>query len=222
MRAKLLQILCGVAVVLCWAGASTAATIVLDFKNLNPSDTPGPLFVQSPYTNQGFSLSSTLGFNTYGSGLTNFYAGVASLSPIVGSDVELKSTDNSPFSLTSILLTRNFAFDPAPTVTFTGALAGGGTVTQAFSVTAPLGIPAFQTFQFTGFTNVLKVDWSQASVAQGLHQFADVTIQTGATAIPEPVSVLLLGVGLAGSTLIGRPRMKQPHGSPRRSNIPGT
>jgi hypothetical protein len=217
MRAKISRMLCGVAVILCWAGASTAATIVLDFKSLNPTDTSGPLFVQSPYTNQGFSLSSTLGFNTYGSGLANFYAGVASLSPIIGSDVELKATDNSPFSLTSILLTRNFAFDPAPTVTFTGAVAGGGTVTQTFSVTTPLGVPSFQTFQFTGFANVLRVDWSQpASVVGGLHQFADVTIETGPTAIPEPgptaipepASVVLLNVGLVGSILIARGKRK--------------
>lgn len=186
------------------AGLSQAASIVLTFDNLNPTN-QDVLFVIGPYQSQGFSLSSTLGFNTYGTGESGFYAGSPSLSPIAGSAVVLTQSDGSPFSLSSIALARNFDFDPPPTVTFTGKLAGGGTVTQAFTVTTPTGTAAFQTFHFTDFNDVIAVDWSQgASAAAGLHQFTDVTLSTGFTpppTVPEPASFVLLAGGIAAIAL---------------------
>jgi hypothetical protein len=192
------------AAILCSAAISQASTIVLNFQNLDPGNVPGPLFIQSPYQDQGFAVSSTLGFDTYGTGLTNFFAGAHSLSPIIGSAVELKALDKSPFSLSSIDLARNFAFDPAPVLTLTAMLAGGGTVNQTFSVTTPVGAAAFQTFQLSNFTNVIAVDWNQpASAAQGLHQFTNLVIETGAVSpVPEPSSFLTVGLVLFAFGLV--------------------
>ncbi len=99
-------------------------------------------------------------------------------------------------SLVSIDLARNFAFDPAPTVTFTGTLAGGGTVSETFSVTTPPGTPmTFQTFAFSGFTNVTAVSWDQAAFTEGLHQFGNIDL-TPAPTVPEPSTLALLIVGV--------------------------
>ena len=79
-------------------------------------------------------------------------------------------------------------------VTFTGTITGGGTVSQAFTTDAVLS--TLETFNFTNFTNLVSVDW-----IQGLpfHQFdnINVTPTANSTAVPEPFSVLgtLFGAG---------------------------
>lgn len=112
--------------------------------------------------------------------------------------ITLAQTSGSPFSLLSIDLARDFAFDPAPTVTFIGALAGGGTVSQTFTVTTPPGAPAaFQTFDFTGFTGLASVSWDQPVFTQGLHQFGNIHLSTAA--VPEPTSYQMAALATVGS-----------------------
>jgi VCBS repeat-containing protein len=192
-----------------WSAPVFASTVVLNFNDLNPLNVGGPLFIPSPYSNSGFSLSSTLGFDTYGTSLTGFFAGQKSLAPILGSAIQLNATGNSPFTLLSIDLARNFDFDPAPTVTFTGVLQAGGTVTESFTVTTPAGDAAFQTFDLTGFVNVVAVDWTQATNAsEGAHQFTNIGIQEGASAVPEPGTLLLVFSGLG--VVLAQARRKSP------------
>jgi hypothetical protein len=95
----------------------------------------------------------------------------------------------------SIDLARNFEFDPAATVTFTGSLEGGGTIVQSFTTGAsdPLD---FETFDFTGFENLTSVTWAQG--ASGLHQFSEIQLVNLATPIPEPTALMLFGAGLTG------------------------
>jgi PEP-CTERM motif len=159
------------------------------------------------YTSQGFTLVAT---NAAG-GLTGFEAhgpnsifwegeiGVNAFAPATSppdNTITLTQNNGKPFTLKSIDLARNFPFDPAPTVTFTGDLVGGGTVTESFTVTTPAGTRAFQTFDFTGFTNVTSVSWGQPQLSEGLHQFTNIDILT----IPEPASLALAGIGLAVGT----------------------
>jgi hypothetical protein len=111
--------------------------------------------------------------------------------------ITLTHDDGTPFSLLSIDLARNFPFDPAPTVTFIGTKAGGGTVTESFTVTTPEGVRAFQTFAFTGFTDLVSVSWGQPVLADGLHQFDTIRLAV----IPEPSTLTLAGIG--GVALVG-------------------
>src|SRR5262249_36149953 len=147
---------------------------------LNFSDVPaGTLVVFSPYQSQGFTLSATdpdngfpqnFAFNSpdTGNGVSQtpgsnpFYANANGLSAFGPATILLTQTSGAPFSLLSIDLARNFEFDPAPRVAFTATKAGGGTVSATFQVTTPTGPPpAFQEFQFSGFTNIVSVTWSQ-------------------------------------------------------------
>src|SRR6185312_5630916 len=115
----------------------------------------------TPIQTQGFTLTSTnpptgfsAGFEVHGPA-SSFYAGevgVVAFAPASSPPdnvIELTQTSGQPFSLVSIDLARDFPFDPAPTVEFTGVKAGGGTVMQSFTVTVPVGTAAFQTFDFT-------------------------------------------------------------------------
>jgi hypothetical protein len=191
------------------AGTLRADAIVLNFSDV----TAGTLLVFSPYLSQGFTLTSSSGGFVFNSpdtgngsmqtpGNNPFYAGANALAAFAPATITLTQTDGAPFSLLSIDLARNFEFDPAPTVLFTGTLAGGGTVSQSFTVTTPVGSPAaFQPFDFTGFTGLASVSWDQPDPSLGLNQFTNITLSI----VPEPSSWVLLGIG-ASCLMLGARR----------------
>ncbi len=176
-----------------------AGYTVLDF-----SDVPsGTLAVFNPYQSQGFTLTSSSGGFVFNSpdtgngspqvpGNNPYYAGENGLAAFAPATITLTQTNGHPFNLLSIDLARNFEWDPAPTVTFTGTLQSGGTVTETVTVTTPVGPPAaFQTFPLTGFTDLTSVSWDQPVFTEGLNQFTDITLSS----VPEPSSLVLAGVG---------------------------
>ena len=174
---------------------------------LNFSDVPdGTLAVTSPYLSQGFLLTSTSGGFVFNSpdtgngspqtvGNNPFYAGTNGLAAFAPATITLFQTTGDPFSLMSIDLARDFAFNAPPSTTFTGTLARGGTVTATVSVSTSSPPLVFQTFNLTGFTNLTSVSWDQdANAAQSTHQFSNIHLQVGAS-VPEPSALLLLAMG---------------------------
>ncbi len=186
-----------------WAPAS--ANTILNFSDLPP----GTLVIFNPYMSQGFTLTSSSGGFVFNSpdtgngspqtpGTNRFYAGANGLEAFAPATITLMDTGGDPFSLLSIGLARDFAFDPAPTVTFIGALDGGGTVSETFTVSLASPPLTFQTFSFTGFTNVVSVSWNQSIASDGLHQFGNIEVAsaTSPAAVPEPATLSLLLIAL--------------------------
>jgi hypothetical protein len=194
------------ALLFCLAAVPARANTILTFEDVLAqmgSDTP----FFTPIHSQGFTLTATNPPTGFSSGFEAFgptspsYAGevgIITFAPAASPPdnvIELTRDDGQPFDLVSIDLARINAFDPAPTVAFTGIKAGGGIVMQSFTVMVPLGTAAFQTFDFTRFTGLTSVSWGQPQLSDGLHQFSRIDIATGA--VPEPAGLLLLSLGLA-------------------------
>jgi hypothetical protein len=191
----------------------TRGDTILDFSDVPP----GTLAVGSPYTSQGFMLTSTSGGFVFNSpdtgngssqtpGNNPFYAGANGLAAFSPGIVTVAQTNGDPFSLLSIDLARDFAFDQPPSTTFTGMLAGGGTVMETFSVSISSPPLIFQTFDFTAITNVTSVSWDQDVVSsEGVHQFGNIHLST---VVPEPSALTLLALGVplavAFQSYIGR------------------
>jgi hypothetical protein len=184
------------------AAGNARGDVILDFQDVLAAEgSDVPFF--TPVTTHGFTLTATnpptgfsAGFEVHGPA-SSLYAGeigLVAFAPATSPPdniIDLVKTDGTAFSLLSIDLARNFAFDPAPTVTFTGTLSGGGTVTESFTITTPVGTAAFQTFDFTGFTNVTSVTWGQPQLSDGLHQFANIHI---ANPVPEPSTLVMSSI----------------------------
>lgn len=205
-----LRILVGLIVLL--AGMPTKAAL-LTFQDIPiPGSTESEPFFS--YTSAGFSLTAAnpqtgfpSGFQAYGPN-SIFFAGatgVVAFPPPAGADnvIRLTQDNGRPFSLLSIELSRNFSFDPIPTVTFTGTRAGGTTVAESFTITIPPGTAAFQSFAFTGFSNLQSVTWGQPILAAGIHQFTNIELLAP---VPEPSARLLIATGF-GMLLIARRRL---------------
>jgi len=142
-----------------------------------------------------------------------------SLAPFGPNTITLIDASSTPFTLTSIDLAREFAFnDPSsgisyPQVTFTGTKTGGAVVSQTFVVDQTDFF--FQTFSFSSdFTDLLTVSWQQPAFGAadpdapglflGLHQFDNIRIGAVTSPVPEPATLTLLGLGAAIVMLRGR------------------
>ena len=189
----------------CFSLQSHAVTI--DFQALEHVDT-----LQADhgttYTEDGFTLTGTIPFGGSSSFFSNgtlrttpsVYKGSTALfNGTISGITTLTANSGSAFNLFSIDLAE--LDNLTSTVTFTGNLQAGGTVSQAFTMDGISGFGfGFETFNFSGFTNVTSVTWQQFLP---FHQFDNIVV----SAVPVPAAVWLFGSGLLG--LVGMARRKK-------------
>ncbi len=181
-------------------GVVHAAPVTIDFQSLEMVNGAGNV-VGFTYDEDGYRIDNTgqpfqmLSFGT----LASRYAGSTGVFNNTTNGVTrlFEQISGDPFDLLSIDVAPLLVGTDTPTTTFTGFFDGGGTIMQSFT-TSGIGF-VFETFNFSGFTNLAKVEWRQISP---FHQFDNVVLQASTNAVvPEPASTVLFGLTALGMGL---------------------
>jgi hypothetical protein len=175
--------------------AAPAKAVVIDFQELtlNNSFTYNTNVVGSTYTKNGFTInalnSSSFGLEFAGTQAPNYAGSTALFVWAGGGSSLLTQVGGGTFNLSSIDLTANSTI----TATFTGTKADNSTVTRSFATDTIQN--TFQTVNFTNFTDLVRVDWSQSA---SYIQFDNINVSAAnSTSVPEPFTVLgtIFGAG---------------------------
>jgi len=186
------------------AGGSLAANAtVISFAGLSQagsgSTTEGTSVSQSGFTFTDLLDGSGTGFSVWDASSPNLpglsAANTSLFETFAFSTTRLTQSGNTPFSLLSIDLAQYECCEPIGpySVTFTGTFADNSTVVQTFNLSRNGTTPALQTFAFSGFTNVVKVQFQQGQGAPTGYQFDNVTVAN----VPEPATASFAVVSMA-------------------------
>jgi hypothetical protein len=165
----------------------SAQAVTIDFQSLEVVDGAIHNWGQA-YSEDGFNVTKSgtaQQFSTFGTLESRYPGSTALFSNEVNAVITLAQVGNIAFTANSIRL--DHINDPGSPVgvSFTGTRADLSTVTQSFTTDSIRGL---QTFNFTGMTNIVKLEWSQISP---FHQFDDIVVN----AVPEPATLAVLGLG---------------------------
>lgn len=128
-------------------------------------------------------------------GSTHF-AGSTALTPFNGVTHTFQRIDGLPFNLLSFDYAEFLTISPAGTITFTGNFVGGGSISK--DVTSD-GVFGFESATFAGFNNLSSVVWYGTGTNGVTFQLDNISV----TAVPEPSSAALLGLGLISMGAVG-------------------
>ena len=172
---------------------SFAETVIIDFQSLEHVDgntnSHGFTYTEDGYTLN--NLATAFPFATFGTLESRYKGSTALFNDSVNGVTRLTKSDAGAFTLNSIDLA---AIDQSPfEVFFTGIKSDASIVNQMFTGTSSL-----LTYTFSGFTDLVSVEWSQDSP---FHQFDNINLTSGdngTSAVPVPAAIWLFGSAALG------------------------
>jgi len=189
------------------AAAAGATTITLTFDGLTAVDASGIRYVDNCYDESGFRVAivgipcgAPAALATWTPDNDLYYTGSPALYNNLADSVDITRIDGGAFSFQSIGLAPFLGQLGDPTsVLFTGFFVGGGVVTQTVDVPGgDFPTPIVPTsYVFAGFTDLAALRLTVVSpFFEPFVQFDDLSL-TAPSAVPEPATVLLVGIGVA-------------------------
>jgi hypothetical protein len=184
-----------------------ANAVVINFESLALNNNSFTL-QGTTYTESGFTLTSLSGRGFISTGTQrSSYTGSTTLFEDQGIALtRLTKVGGGAFDLSSIDLADFTNGGSQPTVNFTGTRADNSTVTQSLTLD---NFPGVQTLNFSGFTNLAKVEWNNTGSFSA--QFDNINVSaasTGTTAVPEPFTII--GTVIGGTAAVRmRKKLKQ-------------
>lgn len=172
--------------------SARAGQVVMDFDHYAA---PSALnTITSPVVEDGLRLTNPNNFYIFGPGSTRNTGHKALNQQFTGTVNTLTAVNGAPFTLVSMRLSP-FSANSNSNVTFTGNVAGGGTVTVNFTTgTALAGV--VRTFP-SNFTNLASVTWTIDSSGANYHQFDDITVILKSDVIIPPAITVTESSGSA-------------------------
>lgn len=180
------------------APASAQTTINFDNFTAQAQANGGQYSVGKTYSTQGFTFNSNgSGFTAYtgtgslGDGETSLYDGRAATTTLTqdnGQTFSFNAIDIGP------IFGNTFANNYDGPNLFTGTRADGTMVTATATTNSPSG--HFQTFDFTGFTDLKSLTFASSTSGNSIPQFDNIVLSSPA-AVPEASTTVSLGLLLA-------------------------